>query len=628
MADAFFVYLWNTSTPTGEGGAGGYAIAYDEFTDEIQLNHAGSQLAVVTETNIDNSAWRAFKVEFDRGIFAIYLDDVLKLSYDDSANYLSRIAGNLFGFGARTASSNNIHRVRNMAWVPHDMISLAGDGAYNPVVELTQSGTYVVSLRVQSEFGKWGPLAETIVTVIDGKLEDKIRAADLRTPVEDVTITFRASRDGYETSVLMEYEVTVLGDRPEGSVSEFVSIPNVNYLVLHDPPGDGSYSCLEDSMTIKGLLGDVTIKAKGGREIPVYPSPWSDGRDIDDADFDSISEGDQDLGTRGLLGYRDSDSAVGHYFGAAVAETLIGAGIVATGPIGYGLQIVKLGLTTALFESQEYIQYEVSPNRTLRTPVEDEIDDLPDKMGPGKGDIYYGEGWTLGLQTKYRLGIKQEADGSWVPDTALILTYDIMDVNNQYVYTVTDIERIISELDATLSDNGIGTGVTEPDAVDESVTMTDELRSLINARTTWKNLLEKNPAYVWRRDYVEGEGDSGRDSLQTFREGEFNDEGELLLFTGGSEFEYSRTIREINVVEYSSEVAVSTESSFSHEFESKVGALFFGTGATVNLIRYRNQRLQGLSTRPRRSQSAIRIWLLHAADRRCRSRCWRCEKSQ
>lgn len=107
-------------------------------------------------------------------------------------------------------------------------------------------------------------------------------------------------------------------------------------------------------------------------------------------------------------------------------------------------------------------------------------------MGPGKGDIYYGEGWTLGLQTKYRLGIKQEPpnSGNWVPDTALILTYDIMDINNQYVYTVTDIERIISELDATLSDNGIGANVTNPDAVDESVTMTDELRNLINARTT------------------------------------------------------------------------------------------------------------------------------------------------
>jgi len=88
---------------------------------------------------------------------------------------------------------------------------------------------------------------------------------------------------------------------------------------------------------------------------------------------------------------------------------------------------------------------------------------------------------------------------------------------------------------------------------------------------------------VWRRDYVEGENDSGRDALQTFLEDEFDDDGELLLFTGGSEFEYSRTVTESDTVEFSSEVAVSTESSFSHEFESKTGALLFGNGATVNL---------------------------------------------
>ncbi len=53
-------------------------------------------------------------------------------------------------------------------------------------------------------------------------------------------------------------------------------------------------------------------------------------------------------------------------------------------------------------------------------------------MGPGKGDVYYGEGWTLGLQLKHRLGIKEEPSGSgnWVPDTALIYTYDILERNN------------------------------------------------------------------------------------------------------------------------------------------------------------------------------------------------------
>jgi len=167
-------------------------------------------------------------------------------------------------------------------------------------------------------------------------------------------ITFRASKDGYETSDLTELEVTVLGDQSEGSVSEFVSIPNVNYLVLHDPGGDGSYSYLEDTMTVKGLLGGVKVKTRDGREIPVYPSPWSDSRVIGDKQsFDEAMEDDNNLGRQGLLGYRNPDSATGHYFGAAVAETIIGAGIVATGPLGYVAQILKMGITTAIFEGGE-----------------------------------------------------------------------------------------------------------------------------------------------------------------------------------------------------------------------------------------------------------------------------------
>ncbi len=1050
-ADEFFVYLWNTNTPTGGGGAGGYAISYNEWTDAIKLNYAGTLLSDVSEADMDNSQWRTFKVEFDKGVFDIYLDDTLKLSYDDSANYYSRMSGNRFGFGARTGGSNNIHRVRNMTWVPHNIISLAGDGTYNPVVELTEAGNYIVSLRVQSEFLKWSPWAETTVTVIDGDINGKVKAADLRTPVESVTIiltsshvdvsalnlvalnhtnimttsnggletttdmegnytfpnlplgsytliaskveqdgttihvfeanihvteisldapnqraidytdlsvfpvggqiyysilkygqkvavenvevsaqpvgnasaidaldstksldaksqnysmplfagqylfkarleghevrlagtqssegetigsvpgydsatqlvtiesartdvdfvdyttrditvivedsggfpiltnkdgnpihvsvtgtngaddddvsvdstgrtvftttvppgkytvelpnvpeaivkgdssqkvaevdvtggdgsvtmvvpvqivisvseaptllgvtgdefdefladigltdlnlegymfyyapqqqehtytitatangnnvadftlevtdnisqittapaptmtytgadgtayntgttglnndfvglytvvagipnatvvdesnpetyveydsdpndptnplvkvpkvlpktiTFRASKDGYETSDLTQLDVIVLGDQPEGSVSEFVSIPSVNYLVLHDPGGDGSYSYLEDSMTVKGLLGGVTVRTKSGRKIPVYPSPWSDSRligephDSGTADTqkpNQIVGDDKDLGKQGLLGYQDPDSAVTHFSLAALGEAVIGSVVVATGSVGYVFQIAKLGATSGLFDTKEYIQYEVSPNRTLRTPIEDEIDDMPDKMGPGKGDIYYGEGWTLGLQTKYRLGIEQQTDGSWAPYTALIFTYDIMEVTNQYVYTVTDIERIISELDATLSDNGIDTGVTDPDVTDN-----DELKSLINARTIWKNLLEKNPAYVWRRDHIEGAGNSGRDALQTFLEDEFgddfddedNDVGELLLFTGGSSFEYSRTIRESNIVEYSSEIYLGSESWFDHEARATSGFSLLGTGITFKL---------------------------------------------
>ncbi|MCZ6678531.1 MAG: carboxypeptidase regulatory-like domain-containing protein [Candidatus Poribacteria bacterium] len=425
------------------------------------------------------------------------------------------------------------------------------------------------------------------------------------------TIKFKARKEGYLPSNDETLEVTVLGDRPEGSVSELVAVPNVNYFVLHDPPGDASYSYLEDSMTIKGLMGGVTMRVKD-TTIPVYPSPWSDERQFGNAgnssapfieggaDLDDIKNDDRDIGKRGLLGYRNSDTAGAHYFGAAVAESVIGGITVAAGPFGFALQLVKMGITTGVLANEEFIQYEVSPNRFLRTPSEDEIDDLPDKMGPGKGDLYYGEGWTLGLQTKYRLGIKINPDydatdpdsSEWIPDTALILTYDILDVNNQYVYTATDIERIIGDLHEQIQ---LG-GTPVPDSNAET-----KQENLKSARNTWIALLEKNPAYVWRKKYVEGKrlfteevgttedpnntiyGDedsnasSDRAALNAFLESEFpGDDGELLLFRGGTEFDYSRTVAEINTVEFSSEVAVSTEGVFSSEFEAGIDFEFLG----------------------------------------------------
>ena len=401
--------------------------------------------------------------------------------------------------------------------------------------------------------------------------------------VEPKSIRFKARKDGYQESEEYTLKVTVLGDMPEGSAAEIFSIPNINYLVLHDPPGDGSYSYLEDSMTIKGLLGEVSIKVNDTK-IPVYPSPWSSERYISDGRFfedNVLVEGAHggDLASRGLLGYKDSDPATTHFVAAAAAEALIGAGIVVTGPLGYGLQFLKIGVTTALFNFRDLVQYEVSPNRMIRTPSED---DLPDKMGPGKGDIYYGEGWTLGLQTKYRFSVERipPIGGSWTLTTRQILTYDILDVKNQYVYTVTDIERIIADLDKTLLNKGIAKNVSALSL--EQAGEEEELKRLVEARQNWKNLLQKNPAYVWRKDHVLGGKDSSRTALDQFREEKFTAEdnkGELIIFSGGGEFEYSRTITETNTVEFSSSVSLSSTSSFSHEAKVTVGLKFFGSGA-------------------------------------------------
>ena len=249
-----------------------------------------------------------------------------------------------------------------------------------------------------------------------------------------------------------------------------------------------------------------------------------------------------------------------------------------TGPLGYGLQFLKIGVTTALFNFRDLVQYEVSPNRMIRTPSED---DLPDKMGPGKGDIYYGEGWTLGLQTKYRFSVERipPIGGSWTLTTRQILTYDILDVKNQYVYTVTDIERIIADLDKTLLNKGIAKNVSALSL--EQAGEEEELKRLVEARQNWKNLLQKNPAYVWRKDHVLGGKDSSRTALDQFREEKFTAEdnkGELIIFSGGGEFEYSRTITETNTVEFSSSVSLSSTSSFSHEFELSAGISILGSG--------------------------------------------------
>ena len=111
--------------------------------------------------------------------------------------------------------------------------------------------------------------------------------------------------------------------------------------------------------------------------------------------------------------------------------------------------------------------------------------------------------------------------------------------------------------------------------------------------------MEKNPAYVWQRQHIEGKklfsqetdktvyGDensgklSDRDALEAFMTSQFEKGGKLLVFTGGSEFEYSRTINETNVIEFSSEFSISTEARFSNDLKNSVGSVVFGTGTKL-----------------------------------------------
>jgi hypothetical protein len=396
-------------------------------------------------------------------------------------------------------------------------------------------------------------------TITAGKPKLKwVQVNDESIPLADTKkVTFRAEKDGYLASDPLDDLVTVLGDLSEGTAAKIVSIPVVNYTVLHDPPGDGSYAYLDDSMTIKGIVFDMEIEINDV-EIPVYPSPWSKEREISEYKDNLPS----DLGSSGLLGYRDSDPAAGHFTWTAIAEVGTGAGIVALGPVGYAFQVAKVAVKTGGMAATNMVQYEVSPNRHLETPSGDE---LPDLLGPGKGDVYYGEGWTLGLQTKYRLGIQQK-NGTWELTTAQVQTYDILERTNQYIYTIRDIENVIEDLEKTIND---------PKTTDEK-----EKKKLEDAKSTWEGLLDKNLAYVWNRDYI-SQGKSFADFESV--EGSSLGDSETLIFSAGPTFEYSRAISAATSVTFSVEVGAESGSELSHEFESKVGALFFGTGATVNL---------------------------------------------
>ena len=81
------------------------------------------------------------------------------------------------------------------AVVPADYFNTGGfdSGRYNPAHAYVETGEYTVQLRVQSEYGKWSLAAVTQVKVVDGSITGYVRAADLRTPVREATLTLTSS---------------------------------------------------------------------------------------------------------------------------------------------------------------------------------------------------------------------------------------------------------------------------------------------------------------------------------------------------------------------------------------------------------------------------------------------------
>ncbi len=436
-----------------------------------------------------------------------------------------------------------------------------------------QNAEILTDYKEEAEHGK------TEYTILGGLPKQTDDTPPLAAPK---TVRFRAEADGYENSDTVTDSVIVLGEVAKGSAAKIVSIPIVNYTVLHDPPGDGSYSFLDDTMISKGIITDMQIRMND-EVVPVYPSPWSSERTIEGFEFENDPDSDsefKDLEDKGLLSYEDPGSVSHKFIIGGLYHVGMGTVFVAKGPLSYALKLAKLGITAWKIGTGDtvpgqgyFVQYEVSPNRRLQTPSGD---CLPDLVGPGKGDLYFGEGWTLGLQTKYFMGILwNDSTEEWDLSTDEVETYDILDVDNQYIYTVRDIENIKSDLDKTVDEIG-----DDPDRASEKT-------KLQKAYNTWNTLLGDNLAYVWNRDYVpwlhdpvEGQKKSFEDFMN--ERGSSMGECNMLIFSAGPAFEYSRRIFEGDYSSYSIRTGIDAASTISNESNVSVGFKAWGAGMTID----------------------------------------------
>jgi hypothetical protein len=142
-ADATWLYVYNTVTPTTEDdGAGGYHFVYDEYNDQIQFKYNGSNLITSTETTIDNSQWHKAKIIYHNYKGIMYYDETERINYQDSTRSLT---GTLFGWGARTGGSTNEHRIRNLIvrkyTSPEPTTSVGGEEALSLYVNIS-AATY------------------------------------------------------------------------------------------------------------------------------------------------------------------------------------------------------------------------------------------------------------------------------------------------------------------------------------------------------------------------------------------------------------------------------------------------------------------------------------------------------
>lgn len=186
-ADAVWFYAWSSATPIDEDvGNDGFIIAFDELANEIQIKYDGNLLASQNlngDIDLDDGTWRTARITYFDGVIKVYIDDVLKLTHDDSANSRN-LTNTLFGWGARTGGLNNEHRIRNVILSLQDgnLKLVSSERIIGEITPGGDSASLGVSYTNGSEVG-WK--AEGLYLTrgrfdfdpLDGKVEFRIRSS-------------------------------------------------------------------------------------------------------------------------------------------------------------------------------------------------------------------------------------------------------------------------------------------------------------------------------------------------------------------------------------------------------------------------------------------------------------------
>lgn len=148
-ADAIYAYWGCSSVPTSEDGiAGGYVVAFDEFTAEIQLKFDGANLKVVSFASLGNATRRQIVISVNQQTIRVFVSGDLVLEYIDTRRTLP---GNHIGIGARTGGSTAEHRI--YSWYVYDDV-VAADPPNIPTVRHSKNLNSRYSCEILNRSGQ------------------------------------------------------------------------------------------------------------------------------------------------------------------------------------------------------------------------------------------------------------------------------------------------------------------------------------------------------------------------------------------------------------------------------------------------------------------------------------------